>query len=215
MNGEAVIVDDVAVAFATTVREAYDKRPNPSFSLALSGGSTAASCYEHLAKEPLDWSVITLLWGDERCVPLSHADSNYALAKQALLDSIPTPAAVHPMRCEDGAEAYESVVRSVSPLDLIHLGMGDDGHTASLFPGSPALDAPPERLVVATGDNLHPHPRMTFTYSTIARARLAVFTVSGIAKRQMLGRIRQGEHLPAGRVAAERVIWLVDRAAAA
>jgi 6-phosphogluconolactonase len=94
----------------------------------------------------------------------------------------------------------------------VHLGLGPDGHTASLFPGSPSLDET-ERLVVAAGDADHPHPRLTFTLPAIARARLVVVTVAGSEKRDAVERIRAGEDLPAARVRAERVLWLGDRAA--
>ena len=94
----------------------------------------------------------------------------------------------------------------------MHLGLGPDGHTASLFPGSPALEER-ERLVVATGDDLHPHPRLTLTFPAIAQSRLAVFTVAGEGKREALQRVKAGDDLPAARISAERVIWLVDEAA--
>ena len=94
----------------------------------------------------------------------------------------------------------------------MHLGLGPDGHTASLFPGSPALDEA-ERLVVTAGDDAHPRPRLTFTFPAIARARLVVVTVAGAEKRDAVERIRAGEDLPGARIRAERVVWLGDRAA--
>ena len=220
MNGEIRVVENVSAAFAELVNEVFVNRPdtavsgNQRFTLALSGGSSATSAYEALAREPLDWTKITVVWGDERCVPLDHPDSNYALAKAALLDKVGPLAAVHPMRCDDGAEVYDKIIRFLLPLDVVHLGVGPDGHTASLFPGAPALDAPADCLAIETGDDLHPHPRMSLTFSAISQSRLAVFTVSGDAKRAVFQRLRQGEDLPAGRVTAERVVWLVDEAAA-
>jgi 6-phosphogluconolactonase/glucosamine-6-phosphate isomerase/deaminase len=109
------------------------------------------------------------------------------------------------------AREYENTLPN--PFDLIHLGLGPDGHTASLFPGSAAL-AVTDRLVVTNGDELHPHPRLTFTYPALQRARLVVFTVAGAEKRDAFARIRAGDDLPAARVTAERVLWLVDPAAA-
>jgi 6-phosphogluconolactonase/glucosamine-6-phosphate isomerase/deaminase len=108
------------------------------------------------------------------------------------------------------AERYDALVSSSPPIDLVHLGLGPDGHTASLFPGSPAL-AVRDRLVVATGDDQHPHPRLTFTYPAIERSRLVVFTVAGEEKRDAFQRVRAGEDLPASHVRAERVVWLADR----
>jgi len=94
----------------------------------------------------------------------------------------------------------------------VHLGLGPDGHTASLFPGTPALDET-ERLVVANGDDLHPQPRLTFTFPAIACARFVVVTVTGEDKRAAIERIRAGDDLPAARIRGERVLWLGDRAA--
>ena len=94
----------------------------------------------------------------------------------------------------------------------MHLGLGPDGHTCSLFPGSPSLDEP-ERLVIPTGDDKHPHPRLTFTYPALAIARLVVFTVAGAEKKEPLARIQAGEDFPAARVRANRIIWLADHAA--
>jgi 6-phosphogluconolactonase len=122
---------------------------------------------------------------------------------------------------EDAAWLYGcDVVRAMGErpvFDLILLGMGPDGHTASLFPGSAALDADPGRLVVMNEDpkGNNPHRRMTLTYSGIARARLAVVTVAGESKREAFAAVRRGDpDLPATRIKADRLIWLVDRAAA-
>ncbi len=104
-------------------------------------------------------------------------------------------------------------MRGSPPVGLVHLGLGPDGHTASLFPGSPALEER-GRLVVATGDDQHPYPRLTFTYPTFARAALVVFTVAGVEKKAAMQAVHDGADLPAARVSAERVIWLVDHDAA-
>jgi len=134
-----------------------------------------------------------------------------------LLDRV-GPRRIHSMAgagttAEAAAAAYDEQVAAAAPIGLVHLGLGPDGHTASLFPGSAALDVH-DRLVVTNGDDLHPHPRLTFTYPALGRARLVVFTVAGDGKRQAFNRIRAGDDLPAGRVTAERVLWLVDPAAA-
>jgi 6-phosphogluconolactonase len=137
------------------------------------------------------------------------------MARRALLDHV-RPRVIHPMfrpgPIEAAADAYDELVRTAPPIDIVHLGLGPDGHTASLFPGSPIL-AETERLVVAAGDAKHPHPRLTFTYPAIARGRFVIVTVAGVEKRDAVERIRAGEELPAARIRAERVLWLGDRAA--
>jgi 6-phosphogluconolactonase len=138
------------------------------------------------------------------------------MARFAFVDQV-LPRTVHSMRhagetIEEASDAYDQLVRQLGPIDLVHLGLGPDGHTASLFPGSPALDEK-ERSVVATGDDRHPHPRLTITFPAIAMSRLAVFTVAGEEKREILARVKADDDLPAARVRAERVLWLVDEAA--
>lgn len=217
--GELVVVDSVAAEFAERVIEAFLARPAEFFSLVLSGGGTARTCYEALADAggaQIDWWRVDVYWGDERCVPLDHEDSNYRLGREALLENVGAVNANFPMRCEDGPDRYHQLVGEVGQFDVIHLGLGADGHTASLFPDSPALDADPGRLVVmnedATGRNRH--PRETLTFSGIERARLALVTVSGAEKAEALAATVAGE-TPASRIRAEQVVWLVDREAAA
>ncbi|HEX3334078.1 MAG TPA: 6-phosphogluconolactonase, partial [Acidimicrobiales bacterium] len=111
--------------------------------------------------------------------------------------------------------AYQRVMSDLVTgpgIDLIHLGMGPDGHTASLFPGAPTLDAEPGELVAATEDpnGVNPHPRLTLTLPAINSARLAVFTVAGDSKAQAVARLVRGDDLPAARVHAGRTLWLVD-----
>ena len=219
MHGELIVVDDLPGAFASTVVRAYQERPDDLFSLALGGGGTAAPCYERLAAESvarIDWLSVNIYWGDERCVPADDPDSNQLLGRRSLLERVGAANAVYPMNCSEGPDAYALRLGEVGKLDVIHLGMGPDGHTASLFPGSAALDADPGQLVALNSDPLgrNPHPRMTLTFAGIARARLVVLTVAGAAKREMLQRIVDGADLPAGRVIADRVVWLVDTDAA-
>lgn len=210
MNGELVVVNDVGVAFAALVAESFKARSNRDrFVLALSGGSTARNAYEHLALEPIDWSLVTAVWGDERLVPLDHEDSNFRIAKEALFDQVSPFNEVHPVSDQTSMDSYDGLIRNYQPIDLVHLGMGDDGHTASLFPGSPALSVA-DRAVIETGDDLHPHRRMTMTFDAINRAHLAVFTVSGAKKREMFARVRAGEDFPASKVDSDRVVWIVD-----
>ncbi len=170
--GELCLVDDVAGAFSVAVVEAFQNRSGDPFSIALSGGQTARACYERLADDAhsLDWWKIDVYWGDERCVPHDDPDSNYLLAREALLDRVGAANATHLMRCTEGPDPYQLRLGELGQLDVIHLGLGPDGHTASLFPGSAALDADPGRLVVMNDDPLgvNPHRRMTLTFAGIA-----------------------------------------------
>ena len=219
MHGELYVVDDVPTAFAERVVDAFHARVDEEFSMALSGGPTARACYEKLAEmgaEQIDWWLVNVLWSDERCVPGDHADSNQLLVRQALLEKVGAANAVYPMRCEEGPEAYQLRLGEMGRIDLIHLGLGPDGHTASLFAGSPALDADPGVLVALNEDpsGRNPHRRMTLTLSGIARGRLVIFTVAGESKREAMQAVVDGADIPANRVTADRIVWLVDRAAA-
>jgi 6-phosphogluconolactonase len=219
MYGEMVVVDDVPGEFAERVIEAFHRRPNDGFSFALSGGPTARSCYERLADDAgnqIDWWKVDVYWGDERCVPLDSPESNYRLGREALLERLGAVNANYPMRCEDGPDPYQLRLGTLGRLDVIHLGVGPDGHTASLFPGSPALEADPGRLVVMNEDPLgnNPHKRMTLTFAGIARARLVLVTVCGKEKQAVMARIAAGDDLPACNIRADQVLWLVDRDAA-
>jgi 6-phosphogluconolactonase len=196
-----VHVDDVAAAFADlVVREA----PR---TIALSGGGTARRCYETLAsRSGIDWPSVTVLFGDERLVAVDHPDSNEGMAREELLDHV-SPAAVRSMRAGT-ADDYDRLVRDLGSIDLVHLGLGPDGHTASLFPGAPALDVT-DRYVVDTDAGLEPyHRRRTLTLPGIALARHAVFTIDGEAKADAWRRVLAGDDLPATRVRAEQVTWL-------
>lgn len=217
--GSIQVVEDVPAAFARQVRESYAKREHDAFSIALSGGETARRCYERLAadaRDAIDWWRVDVYWGDERCVPHDHADSNYRLAREALLDRVGAANATHLMRCAEGADAYQLRLGELGRLDLIHLGLGPDGHTASLFPRSPGLEADPGRLVTMNHDPLgnNPYERMTLTFAGIARGRCVVVTVMGAEKADALARVAAGDDLPASRIDADEVIWLVDAEAA-
>jgi len=219
MNGELIVVDDVAGEFAERVIESFHARRGEDFSLALSGGPTARECYERLADvggEQIDWWQVDIYWGDERCVSPDHEESNERLGRESLLERVGAARAVHPMRCDEGPESYQLRVGELGHFDVVHLGLGPDGHTASLFPNSPALDADPGLLVCLNDDpsGANPIPRMTLTFSGIARARLAVFTVTGAEKQEAMQKVYDGVDVPASRVRADQVIWLVDREAA-
>ena len=222
-NGELELTDDVPGAFADAVCRAFAERPGERFLLVLSGGPTARRCYERLAAETasggavdrrrVDWELVDVCMGDERCVPPDDADANQRLVREALLDRVGTVGSFWPMSCQEGAGAYEQVVASMPVPDVIHLGLGADAHTASLFPGSDALESPGDKLVVLSSDpqGRNPHDRMTLTLRAIARARLVLFTVVGDEKAGALRAVCSGEDVPAARVRAQRVRWLVDR----
>jgi 6-phosphogluconolactonase len=219
VNGELIVVDDLAGAFAAQVIAAFKRRPDELFAMALSGGSTARPCYERLAVESadvIDWLSVNVYWGDERCVPPDHPKSNQLLGRQALLERVGAANAVYPMSCEEGPDAYALRLGEIGKLDVIHLGMGPDGHTAALFPNSPAVNADPGQLVARNQDptGLKPYACLTLTLSGIARSRLVLFTVAGEATQPAVQAVVDGADLPAGRVTSDRVIWLVDRDAA-
>ncbi len=219
---ELSAVDDVPGAFADLVARAFAERPGPRFSLVLSGGPLARACYEQLAAlapDEVDWVAVDLYLGDERLVPPDDPDANQRLVREALVEPVggvgsftPMPTEGDPEACADDYDKILAGVLAGAGLDLVHLGMGPDGHTASLFPGASSLDAGPDRLVVATEDpgGTNPHPRLTLTLPAIARARRVVFTVSGAAKQEAVARLVAGDDIPAARVRAPDVRWLVD-----
>jgi 6-phosphogluconolactonase len=229
----AAPVADVPAGFTATVVAAFAARPGGRFTLVLSGGPTAQACYEHLAAATgpsaaiplgptIDWALVDVYMGDERVVPPDDPAANQRLVRQSLLNRVGTVGSFTPMPTvgpeDECVAAYQEVMAGLLAgpgIDLIHLGMGGDGHTASLFPGAPTLDAGPTEYVAATTDpnGRNPHPRMTLTLPAINAARCAVFTVTGEAKRQAVDQLRQGEDLPAARVGSAQVIWLVDGAA--
>jgi 6-phosphogluconolactonase len=203
------------------------------FALALSGGSTPRHLYELLARPPhrdrVPWDRAHLFWGDERFVPHDHPDSNYRMVREALLDRVPIPAAnVHPIPTEgapeDAARAYEGALKSfygmsdldpARPLfDVVLLGIGQDGHTASLFPGSPALDERSAWVMAVSSPRRE--ARITLTYPALASSRTIAFLVAGEDKRAIAARVRSGEiGLPAARIRTQgQLRWFMDRAAA-
>ena len=208
-----------------------------SFAVALSGGSTPRPAYEHLATmelaSQLDWSHIHVFWGDERCVAPHHPDSNYGMAREALLDHIPIPTRnVHRVLGElapaEAASRYEATLRQFfSPkregeavtFDLVLLGMGTDGHTASLFPRSQVL-AERSRWVASNHVDETKGWRITLTPPAINAARQVIFLVCGRAKAKTVQQVirgpRQPRLLPAQIVRPKRgnLTWLLDSAAA-
>ena len=170
-------------------------------------------CYELLAQADVRWGRVTILFGDERCVPPDHPDSNFRMARAALLDRV-SPASVHRMPAElgpdEGAELYSRVVASLAPLDIVVLGIGEDGHTASLFPGHPVLQV----TGWAAGVRNSPKPppeRVTLTLPAIQGARRVIVLATGAGKAEAVALARQGK-VPSGMIAGAR--WLIDRGAA-
>jgi 6-phosphogluconolactonase len=182
-------------------------------SLVLAGGSTPRRAYQLLAARPIAWGLVTALFGDERCVAPDDPDSNYRMAKESLLDRV-HPATVHRMPAELGAETaaglYDPIVLAHSPLDLVLLGMGPDGHTASLFPGHPALSAQGGAVAVH-GAPKPPPDRVSLTLPALRDARRVVIVVTGADKADALARARRGE-VPSGMIPG--AVVLADRAAA-
>jgi 6-phosphogluconolactonase len=199
--------------------------------LCLTGGSTPEGMYKILAGRSLPWERIHIFWGDERFVPAGDPLSNARMTCRALLDHVPVPSShVHKIPTgtaspEDSATAYEAelkrfygaeVLDPARPLfDLVLNGMGDDGHTASLFPGAPALDER-SKWVVAAEPGLEPRvPRVTLTFPALESCRASVFLVAGSGKKDMLQRVLAGMDLPAARLKPEGTLtWFVDTAAA-
>ncbi len=226
MNGSVRLVPSVPDAFADLVVSSLAAERVERFSLFCSGGSTAQECYEALAAvagpgSGVDWAGVDVYMGDERCVPPDHPDSNHRMVAETLLDVVGPVGSDHPMYRSGTPSAaaidYEAVIAPLPAFDVVHLGLGPDGHTASLFPGSAAMDVvDPAVLVVANQDPnaVNPHERITLTYPAIARARVAVFTVSGPSKREAFAGVVAGDDLPATHVVADRILWLVDREAA-
>ena len=232
------LAEAAAEQFTTLAAQAIGRRRR--FAVALSGGETPRATYEELARvsvpRKLDWARIHIFWGDERCVALGHADSNYRMAREALLKHVPIPSEnVHRIRGEIEAEAaateYEGELRnffagSAKPgkpgepphwprFELVMLGLGADGHTASLFLGTPALDEH-KRWVVANRAGKTGPWRVTLTLSAINNAADVMFLVSGKEKAEVMSTVLGGGRtrnpLPAQMVAPAngRLLWLVD-----
>lgn len=194
------VAAEAARRFAEAAADAVAGRG--AFFAALSGGSTPERLYRRLAdpKVQIPWNASHLFFSDERHVPLEAPESNFALARRTLLDHVPAhdfPAPVAFDTAGEVADAYAAqIVAQLGPdprFDLVLLGMGEDGHTASLFPGRPALHA--TGWVAASAPGVLPPPvdRITFTFPLINRARRVLVLVTGVAKREPLARWRRGE----------------------
>jgi len=239
MSGRTIqVVEDAAAVarggaerFTVLARAAVEARGR--FTVALSGGSTPKALFQLLARESrstVPWDRIELFWGDERCVPPDHADSNYRMTRENLLDAVPiAPARTHRIEAEKddhaaAAAAYEAEIARVlggtpggTPpvFDLVFLGMGPDGHTASLFPGYPAIEETARWVVGVPQATVAPFvPRVTLTLPALASCREMLFEIAGSEKRPILTRLLDGENLPAVRARSNgKTVWLVDEAA--
>ena len=210
-----------AERIAQFAREAVAERGRCT--LAFSGGGTPWRAVRALAEEDVPWDSVHLFQVDERGAPSGDPDRNFFHLKESLIDRIPIPVVnIHPMPVEEedldaGARRYEAILRGVAGtppvLDLVQLGLGEDGHTASLFPDDDAL-----RIVdadVAVGGLHKGRRRMTLTFPAIDRARCILWLVTGAGKSDALGRLRAGDRsIPAGRVRSDRAVLLADTAAA-
>jgi 6-phosphogluconolactonase len=203
------------------------------FRLALSGGSTPRTLYQLLAASPwaeqIPWSSIHLLWGDERFVPPDHPDSNYRMVREALLSRVPIPPDnVHPIPTQGSpaaaAEEYQAVLRRLYGADLLDprrplfhavlLGLGDDGHAASLFPGTAVLQERSSWVAPVIGAK--PEPRITLTYPALNSSSATAFLITGSNKHTMWERLKQGDpSIPASGIKPiESLSFFVDEAAA-
>ena len=205
------------------------------FAIALSGGSTPRRFYQLLAAAPLrdqmPWRRVHLFWGDDRFVPWSSSDSNYGMAREAMIAHVPIPPEnVHgiPFAATptEAARDYERMLKiyygsdtldPARPLfDIVLLGMGADGHTASLFPGKPALGERQRWAVEVPEPGLNPIvPRITLTYLALDSAKSVAFVAAGADKMAMMRRVLAGEsELPAARIdPVGELIWFIDHAA--
>lgn len=221
-----VLADAGAVALAAAARIAADARASVGacgrFTIAVSGGRTPWVMLRSLANEDVPWSGVHIFQVDERVAPAGDPDRNFTHLRESLLAHVPiVPSQVHAMPVEAAdlvaaAMRYASILRQVagSPpaLDLVHLGLGPDGHTASLVPGDPVLDQ--FDTDVAVTKPYQDRRRMTLTYPVFDRARRVLWVITGAEKARMLARLRNGDRgIPAGRVNQDNALVFADRAA--
>jgi 6-phosphogluconolactonase len=226
----ALLADRAAEEFVRLAEEALQS--GKRFTVALAGGSTPKQMYTRLTGARIDWEHIHFFWGDERCVPIGHADSNYRMADEALLSHIPIPTGnIHripgELPAEEAARIYEGELGDFfggepASFNLILLGMGEDGHTASLFPGTPAAREKVHWAAPVT-HHIPPPPlvkRVTLTLPILNLAAQVIFLVCGVEKAERLAQVLYGPYepdlLPAQAVkpVAGSVHWMVDQPAA-
>jgi 6-phosphogluconolactonase len=215
------VAREAAAFVAAEARAAVETRG--SFVMAVSGGHTPWLMLRDLAQEQVPWDAVHVVQVDERIAPAGHPDRNLTHLRESLLEHAPLrPEQIYPMPVESSdletaAAQYAQTLRSIagSPpvLDLAHLGLGPDGHTASLVPGDPILDV--KNADVALTGLYQGRRRMTLTYPILNRSRLVLWLATGSEKTGMLARLRAGDaSIPAGRVRTDQAVVLADRAAA-
>lgn len=220
-NARAVFIhddlDDLSLAVARRIAEAAAQALAACgvFHLVLAGGETPRRCYEKLRGLAIDWAHVQLYIGDERCLPKGDARRNDTMVRVTLLEHISIPQAnVHFIPSElgarDAAAAYAALLERVAPLDMVLLGIGEDGHTASLFPGNPATSSAAPVVPVFDAPKLPPE-RVSLGISTLNAARQKIFLVAGAGKQAALAAILSGNPLPASCVTGAE--WHLDRAA--
>lgn len=224
---------EAARYFVSLARTAVDK--NGRFCVALSGGSTPRALHQLLAQPPLRdqvaWQKVIIFWGDERFVPLDDADSSFLMAQETLLKHVPIPPQnIYPpptvgLTLATAVHQYSSTLQavfgeSIPRFDLILLGMGPDGHTASLFPGQPEVVTPSDQLVAAVTNSPKPPPlRLTFTYKLLNAAKNVIFLVAGTDKSEMVRQVLEAGTAvvppPASLVQPNNgtLTWLLDKSA--
>lgn len=217
-----ILQDSVSVAEQAARRvldaAAHALARKGEFRLVLAGGRTPMQAYRLLAQADSDWSGWRIYYGDERCLPPDHSERNSRAAFDAWLGKVPIPVAnvfaiPAELGAQTGASVYGERVRVALPFDLVLLGMGEDGHTASLFPGHPE---PAEALVVPVfGAPKPPSERVSLSSVALGAADQVLILVTGAGKREAVARWRDGEPLPVSRIGARRRLEVIlDRAAA-
>jgi 6-phosphogluconolactonase len=228
-----ILVHDDAEALSNAAAQWLTGRASAArgrFAVSLAGGSTPRRMYEFLAtaeRARFPWDRVHWFFGDDRFVPHNHPDSNYRMAREAILSKAPVPAGnIHPMPFGEypgeAARQYEQTLKllygadTIDPhrplFDAVLLGLGDDGHTASLFPGTAVLNERTRWAADVIG--AMPQPRITLTYPALESSRAVAFLVSGAGKREALQHVWRGDDLPAARLRPQgELFWFIDRAA--
>jgi 6-phosphogluconolactonase len=221
LTDAGAVAREAAAIIAGDARSAVAARGR--FIMAVSGGHTPWMMLRSLAREDLPWKGVQVMQVDERVAPAGDPDRNLTHLRESLLEHAPLrPEQIHAMPVElpdleaaasQYAMTLEKVAGSPAVLDLVHLGLGPDGHTASLVPGDPVLDV--TNADVALTRIYQGRRRMTLTYPVINRSRRILWLVTGGEKVEMLSRLRSGDQsIPAGRISREQALVLADRAAA-